>query len=966
MAKKPVSWKNLFSVIALIMLFVFCTGTIYGAGDDKSAADGTASQSVNETVEGSESSGDPDAQTIVLQDIGTALEAGQTAQIQITSQPDWFAADCVYAWTSSDETVATVDSTGTVTAVGTGTAVITAECSGVSAQTEVAVSEPAAATNDEMVTEDATEEAVSALTATARATAASDTVTVTLPDGRVIKAYHDDTYYLFLPKDVDRTSMTIAFNSTIGSTTASGVTVSDDKLELSGDFSNITNFTVTTDSGKEIKVTIKQSDLPSMYITLNGTDLSTINGGSKDTKYPGNSVMLTGSDSDLSATGVEIKGRGNATWKYSKRPYQIKFDSKTEVLGMDKAKKWVLLANYTDASLLRNKISYGLAESLGMEGTPACRSIDLWIDGEFLGSYLICEKIDIASGSVDLNNDNAALVELDNSHYQDEEDQSIVFSSSKSGAHFVLKENKGDAQTSISIVKDQIDDFETALYSNYKDWNKIKTYIDPEEFAKYFIVEEYTKNTDAMCSSAYMYMDGSADILHIGPVWDNDNSLGNMNYPDASSVWLVDNTQRGPHMVTWYSELMKIPEFKAIVSKIYDEQAKSVITAAVNSVKADGEALSNSADMNFIRWKQLGKASPAWGSSITFSSTYSGNVNTLSDWMKTRLNYMNSKYSGYSAPIKDGKTYTLASQLNTSKLVEVDGGKTANGANIHLWAKKTSAKEQQFKAKQNSDGSWTFTNVKTGKVLDVAGNGSANGTNVNQYSSNGTSAQKWCVIDFGSDVISLINKNGKAMDVAGSTASNGSNIQIYSTNRSNAQKFKAVSTSSSSSSGSGSSSSGSSSSGSSSSLPSQSNSYPYTYTISSKLNSNKVIDIAGGSTSSGANVQLYSSNGSTAQQFKVLSAGDSKYYIQNVKSGKVLDVSGAGTANGTNVDQYTYNGSKAQQWTFQKNSDGSYSFISACNGLALDISGASTSNGTNIQCYKYNGSNAQKWTLNKK
>ena len=121
------------------------------------------------------------------------------------------------------------------------------------------------------------------------------------------------------------------------------------------------------------------------------------------------------------------------------------------------------------------------------------------------------------------------------------------------------------------------------------------------------------------------------------------------------------------------------------------------------------------------------------------------------------------------------------------------------------------------------------------------------------------------------------------------------------------------------------------------------------YTIASSIDSSMVLDVSGASKDDGANVQLYASNGTTAQKFRITYGEDGYYTIICLASGKALDVEGASDVSGANVQQWRENGSDAQKWSIVQNHDGSYSFISKCNGFALDIQGGVTASGTNIQ-----------------
>ncbi|WP_418583292.1 RICIN domain-containing protein [Holdemanella porci] len=138
-----------------------------------------------------------------------------------------------------------------------------------------------------------------------------------------------------------------------------------------------------------------------------------------------------------------------------------------------------------------------------------------------------------------------------------------------------------------------------------------------------------------------------------------------------------------------------------------------------------------------------------------------------------------------------------------------------------------------------------------------------------------------------------------------------------------------------------------------------------TYTISTLLNSNYVLDVKDGSTSNGANIQLYETNDTAAQQFKV--SHDSQGYVTftNVKSGRVLDLNGAIVKDAGNIQQYTSNGTRAQKWIVKQDGNG-YVVMSAINpNYILDLNGGSVRNGSNIQLHSVTGSNSQRWNITK-
>lgn len=302
--------------------------------------------------------------------------------------------------------------------------------------------------------------------------------------------------------------------------------------------------------------------------------------------------------------------------------------------------------------------------------------------------------------------------------------------------------------------------------------------------------------------------------------------------------------------------------------------------------------------------------------------------------------------------IPDGK-YVISSMLNSKYVLDVKGGSTSNCGNVQLYLNNEST-AQAFKVSHDAQDYVTFTNVNSGKVLDVSGGIASNGRNVQQYTSNGTRSQKWIVKKSGNGytIVSALDSNF-VLDLSSGKVNNGQNIQIYSSNDSNAQKWNftkymtkqekldQLATENKNTLADG------------------------VYKIGNAQNSNYVLDIASGSKNNGANVQLYLSNGTTAQSFTVSHDAQGYVTFTNVNSGKALDVSGGKVANYSNIQQYNSNGTKSQKWIVKKSNSG-YTIISALDSnYVLDLSGGKVVNSRNIQIYQGNGSTAQQWTFEK-
>ncbi len=152
----------------------------------------------------------------------------------------------------------------------------------------------------------------------------------------------------------------------------------------------------------ESLLVMQSANLPAVHLETESGSLSYIH-EKKGNKEKGHVLIVT-ADGAVNYQGKadSIKGHGNATFVYDKKSYQVKLDKKAPLLGMDEGKSYVLLANQHENSLLRNRITLELAQAVGLPYTSECRSVDLYVNGEYRGSYLLCDKVTISSGSVDV------------------------------------------------------------------------------------------------------------------------------------------------------------------------------------------------------------------------------------------------------------------------------------------------------------------------------------------------------------------------------------------------------------------------------------------------------------------------------------------------------------------------------------------------------------------------------------
>lgn len=284
-------------------------------------------------------------------------------------------------------------------------------------------------------------------------------------------------------------------------------------------------------------------------------------------------------------------------------------------------------------------------------------------------------------------------------------------------------------------------------------------------------------------------------------------------------------------------------------------------------------------------------------------------------------------YLGYSS----NTGYYTVQSANSGKALDVAGASDSNGANVWQYAG-NGTKAQKWTISRNSDGTFTFLSAVGGKALDVSGAAKWNGANVQVYASNGTAAQKWILssvknwIPGGAYTVKSSLNVSNVVDLSSGSTANGTNVQVYSNNGSNAQRFYFT--------------------------PQGDGSYAIQNTVSGKY-------VASKSSSSGSNVVL----SSTAQYWVPVLTGNGIAFKSKANGGVVLDVSGASTRSGANLQVWSSNGSAAQRFYLTGTdfmTDGVYRVNSAQNsGYVLDIDSASTSDGAKLQLFQSNGTAAQ-------
>ena len=360
--------------------------------------------------------------------------------------------------------------------------------------------------------------------------------------------------------------------------------------------------------------------------------------------------IISNNGTQLVADTATIRERGNASRTFPKKPYRIKFAHKQQVLGSPaKAKKWTLISNYGDKTLMRNQLAFELSRRFGMPYTPFCQYVDVVLNGDYKGTYQLCDQIEVRKNRVDITEmtpqDNSGealtggyLFEVD-AYAEDEPNKNGVFYSTY-GTPFSIKSPDEDSITT------QQKNYIRSQYNQMETDNGWKQKLDLKTFLRHFLVGEVSGNTDTYWS-VYMYKHRSNDTLYVGPCWDFDLAFDN----DTRTYPVNNRTD-----YIYRSGGSSVGYMRSLVDKIvvYDAGAKQQLKDLWAQIRQSGfteesmldyideqaQMLEQSQRLNFTRWKILSQCVHLNPSA---RGSYQAEVDVVRRYMRNRIAWMDNK-----------------------------------------------------------------------------------------------------------------------------------------------------------------------------------------------------------------------------------------------------------------------------------------------------------------------------------
>ncbi len=564
----------------------------------------------------------------------------------------------------------------------------------------------------------------------------------------------DKNTYMFLPSSADLGEITLYSDTGYDKFTVSADNNAEVAFGESFDLPALFSDSEETDGEYKVKITVsdgeeivfektliimKSENIRSLFITSENPAEKGRKwiDSSKSNKAKGNIVYIDTQGNIVNADEMtEIKARGNSTFTdFEKKAYQFKIKNKFNMTGDESnaQKKWVLLANAGDVTLIHNSLVVTLAKDLGIPYTVDAESIDLYYDGEYRGSYLLTDKVEVGKTGVDIQDLDGLIEELneDSDAYENPVVVTKTFASkgevdakvdSKGSYKYVdglaepeLEEgtshhaylieldfiyrypdeqsgfvtNRGQAvvtknpeyltKETGAFISQFYQDFEDAVFSpdgyNEKTGKYYYEYCDLDSLVKIYLINEYTKNYDSYRSSTYFYLPEDEDIMYAGPTWDYDLSFTTGYDYNSQIAGNPENFWAATKYLA--STLITIESFRDAVKEYLNSEAGEFYLAAEKMLGEDGNIMSYaqsvyaSQKMNYKLWTMTAKTKAY---RCGDAETYENAVDFLLDFATERLAWLSEttdswEGDSYYAPMDPAK-WSSTYRYHTPKKIE--------------------------------------------------------------------------------------------------------------------------------------------------------------------------------------------------------------------------------------------------------------------------------------------------------
>lgn len=379
-------------------------------------------------------------------------------------------------------------------------------------------------------------------------------------------------------------------------------------------------------------------------------------------EYQQATVRVDFGEGSLEEQTVRIRHRGNLSLKYAeKKSYNIKFESKVSLLGMEKGKKWTLLADPFDKTLLRPILAFEYAQSIGIEVTSQTRLCRVWLNGKYQGVYTALEPVDDGKRGVDINLENGDFL-FERNFNDKRNEEGVTYFTTAYGMRFELNAPETPTDDQLTQIKNTVNNLENIIRT--MDFDRYSKVIDVESFVNFYIFQELVKDVDfGHFSTRYYVKDG---ILYAGPPWDLDLSMGNLTknhyedtYKEYHNLSGYGNGSGDSTHGFWANEkdfyrwLCQDEQFMKLVAKRWAElkpMTDNLVRANELGLSRIDWYLKNAGEVLESNYSKDGAGWPLSYKLVSLeydepAKDYIGNVEILRNWLIGRIAWLDEAFS---------------------------------------------------------------------------------------------------------------------------------------------------------------------------------------------------------------------------------------------------------------------------------------------------------------------------------
>lgn len=382
-----------------------------------------------------------------------------------------------------------------------------------------------------------------------------------------------------------------------------------------------------------------------------------------------------GEYSDFCGTGV-IRGRGNSSWDwYDKKPYKFKLDSKSKLLGLEKAKNWNLLANYRDVTDMMNTFAFETARSMGMPYTNHSRYVEVFFNHEYIGLYQLTEKIEIKSNRIDMDEATSLLMSFDKDDGPElSPEDGDNFWSQVFKLPMCIKSPEGYTKEQIDSIKAEFAILEKAIKT--RDIAKVGELMDIPSFISLLQIHELLYNVEIDAPRSIYVHKAKDGKYTFGPVWDWDAGYdfdwGNMYtghtyFSDYRELIYgtdpVNGTNAGYNINKFWLSLFGNATFVQQYKEAWQRHTAAIVEQNWTETMKYADALKEEGAYNrdIERWPMT---EDSWWSTKTFYPATE--LEKMEEWIKNRKSYLDGVIANY----PDGDDEIVPLDVNVVKTIK--------------------------------------------------------------------------------------------------------------------------------------------------------------------------------------------------------------------------------------------------------------------------------------------------------